>query len=343
MSFAIASESIFSDRRLHGADVRLLLAILSHTRPNKPYCWPSRARLAECIGIKSHSRVSEILARLVDYGWLSIKRTGRSSLYTVHTPATTSDVHPVQDMEETSEYLEEENPLPLVNKIEPLHCNSVLEADTQDDTLIEQQPEPLHCNVILEDNIQIDIVGAGAGTDATTEQPTRVEEDRQVERVATSQHQDATEQPESVPAPAPAQSHKPDPATRHRAIQRVLDAFRQTSGIDYSNRPATERRIARRIAKYGADAVVRAIQAKGQAFRHPIAILKPSILESVLAEIEAETRARQETLRRDQAALDELRKGTGTRTREGALRGIQALKDALGVKPKPDQDGQLRA
>lgn len=175
----------------------------------------------------------------------------------------------------------------------------------------------------------------------TVEPSTRVEESHQGEGAETTDQGEAVQVTESVSAPD--RKPRPTPEQRLAAVQKVLDAFRATSGIDYSNRPATERRIGRRIAKYGEGAIVQAIQAKGQAFRHPISILRPSILESVLAEIERDESKRQQAIERDQAALDELRRGTGQRTKEGAQKGIQMLRQAVGLRPKPDADGQMRA
>lgn len=333
MSFAIASESIFQDRRLSGADLRVLLAILSHTRPNKPYCWPSRARLAECIGIKSHSRISEILARLVALGWLSIKRTGRSSLYTVHAPCPTSDVHPVVDIEETSEYLEERTPYP------PAVSVAVTEIQTPDTQTLNQGDSPAAVVVVEQTNTGIAVADSrdsGFPTEPETVEPSdNSEEGGQGEDSATSNHREAVEPPESVPAPATASKAKVDPEERQKAIQTVLERFEQVSGIRYQGR-ATERKIGRRIERYGLALVLAVIGAKAADFQHPLVLLRPSVLESVAAELERDRQQRQQAIERDQAALDELRRPTGKRTEEGAKRGIQALKAALGMRPKPD-------
>lgn len=350
MSYAIASELTFSDRRLSGADLRVLLAILSHTRPGKPYCWPSRARIAERIGIKSHSRVSEILARLVAYGWLTIKRTGRSNLYFVHTPNTTSDVHPVVDMEDRSEYLEERPPYPP--------AVSVAWTENQDDNLpavgVIEQPECLDVDQdqgtspeTVEQSTKVEESHQGEEAETTDHREAvqvteSTEESHQGERLAESSHREAVEPSESVPAPALAPKAKRDPRERQEAIQAVLERFEQVSGIRYGGW-ATERKIARRVERYGLALVLAVIGAKGADFRHPLVLLKPSVLESVAAELERDQRERQQAIEADQRRLEAMRQGTGTRTREGAQRGLQALKAALGMRGKPPDDGALTA
>lgn len=309
-TFAIANESIFQDRRLSGADIRLLLAILSHTRPNKHYCWPSRARLAELIGIKSHSRVSEILARLVSYGWVSIKRTGRSSLYTVHTPNTTSDVHPIQDIEDISEIFEKRTPYPL----------SQAQSNTPDPEAV--QPTA----TTKEKSNQEERLAKSAHWEAV--QPTEstaVEEKDQEEQLAKSAHWEAIQPTESAPARKPRQT----PEQRQADVQRVLEAFKRTSGIDYSNRPATERRIARRVERYGLAFVLSVITAKAQDFNHPIVLLKPSILESVGAEIERDRQEAQKRTESTQNVTTERRRILDEGTREVARANLAIMKAIL--------------
>lgn len=279
MSYAIADTAIFQDRRLSGADARLLLAILSHTRPNKPYCWPSRARLAELIGIKSQSRVSEILSRLVGYGWISIKRTGRSSLYTVHAPCPTSDVHTCLDIEVISERFEESPPFP------PLDWS-----DTQDATQpLESAPAP-------------------------------------------EQHQDAVEAAQSRLERIAAAQRLVTQLNRITGLQLPLDA----SGI-------AVRRAARALNSYTEQEIQAVILAFALGFHRPASLLKSSILEPLIAEQRRRDRDALERARRDRETIEAMRQPTGTRTKEGTQRGLAMLREAVGLKTKPNGDGQMRA
>lgn len=95
-AFAVVTPDMISDRRLGASDLRVLLALLTFARPDKPECWPSRETIGERCGIASVSRISAVLSRLVQFGWITIHHRQGSNLYRIHPPSTTTATDPAE-------------------------------------------------------------------------------------------------------------------------------------------------------------------------------------------------------------------------------------------------------
>lgn len=67
-------QAAYSDRRLRGSDLRVLLALEGYTDP-KGHCWPSQGRIARELDMQ-RPHVNRAIARLEEFGYLV--RAGRS-------------------------------------------------------------------------------------------------------------------------------------------------------------------------------------------------------------------------------------------------------------------------
>lgn len=310
-----------TDRRLGLTDLRVLGAVASFASPSQPSCWPARASIGVRCGIASESRVSKALHRLESFGWLEITRRQGSNLYRVlHgakapeqtcTPLCSSDVHPAVHAEQT---IEQTISIPLPPG----------EPETETET---SRPDPEALEPIAEI-----VEKVAKGEDAAPSAP----------------HDPATEQPQGALDPQP-QPKAVEAATgrseRIQAAMRVVERLNQTTGLQLplDAKGTSVRRAARALNSYTEQEIQAVILAFALGFHRPASLLKSSVLEPLIAEQRRRDRDALERARRDREAIEAMRQGTGTRTREGALRGLQMLREAVGLKTKPDTDGQMRA
>lgn len=273
--FALAPIELALDTRLNASDYRVLIGLLTFAGKDRK-CFPERETLAKRLGL-SVTRVSEVLSRLVDLGWVRIKRTGRASLYSITLPAL--------DLPETATVIPPA-PLPDAPKATPEAVAAPAGGFTSD-----VNPGP-------------DI---GSITDYVSHQAPSAPPRPAPETAPVSLHIAQTpDQPVSRPSASTVtprsaaadnrhQEHREGSETRRtradisegrrNAVQRVLDAFKRVCGVDYPSSGAIARRINERLDDYSDSELVGIIEAKGPVFRHPAALLKPELVESIGAEL----------------------------------------------------------
>lgn len=90
MRYRVPQEA-FADRRLQGNDLRVLLAIASHAKPDGS-CWPAQGTIAERLGMH-RPNVNRSVGRLEGFGYLfRVGRSGyRSCLYYLTVPTDADD------------------------------------------------------------------------------------------------------------------------------------------------------------------------------------------------------------------------------------------------------------
>lgn len=277
--FALAPIELALDTRLNASDYRVLLGLLTFAQKETRECFPKRETLAARLGL-SVTRVSEVLSRLVDLGWVRIKRTGRASTYSITLPAL--------DLPEPAKVIPPA-PLPDAPKATPEAVAAPAAGFTSD-----VNPGP-------------DI---GSITDYVSHQapsaPPRPAPETAPVALHIAQTPDqpvsrpsaSTVTPRSAAADDRHQEHREGSETRRtradradisegrrNAVQRVLDAFKRVCGVDYPQGGAIARRINERLDHYSDSELVGIIEAKGPVFRHPAALLKPELVESIGAEL----------------------------------------------------------
>lgn len=79
------------------------------------------------------------------------------------------------------------------------------------------------------------------------------------------------------------------------AVSRVLSVFKKVCGVDYPTTGAIAQKVAQAVEVHGEQELTKVIEAKGAAFRHPLALLKPEMVESIGAELNRERPTEQPT------------------------------------------------
>lgn len=342
MPYALAPLALATDTRLTLTDTRLLLGLLSFTKPDTMTCWPSRRTLAERLGVSSVSRISATIKRLESLGWLQVTRRYGSSMYRVIVPDT-PPLHPVV----------EAPPPPRSGRPEQTS---------------EQTKDPL-----------TPARGGTARRATGAERRQQSDGSRATDVDVLALDQRFSEQgitsAEAVPA-SPCATHsdarsKPRPAVQRsgqrlrgsqEAVQTLIKRLSEIVGRPLPQGRATEQMVRRRVGRYGEQAIIsvaahKASQWRGTTFeRHlsaPHVWLSPTRLESALAELEHKQEARlqrerlaerreQDQQRRERLA-ERRQQGSGSQsdgTREAARAGVAMLRAALGLRPA---DGEVTA
>lgn len=265
--FAIVPDSIIQDRRLGLSDIRVLFSLLSFTRPDQQFCWPSRETIGQRCGIASTSRISNVLARLVKLGWISITPRQGSNLYRILTPPDptkpqlpctpihTAAVHDGVHAEETRE----ETKKTLTPIVVPVGVG-------------EREREK---SIIVPESIPVAIVEAVAVPVAVPEAVAIVE----AETVAVA---------EAV------------------AIVTHLNQI-TGSHLPTHARSATVQRVVSHLKTFSAEDIRDAITFGAKAFRIPAAMLSPSCLESLVSQAKAERERSSARIDQERAVIASLR------------------------------------
>lgn len=278
--FAITPIELALDTRLNASDYRVLIGLLTFADKDTRECFPKRETLAARLGL-SVTRVSEVLSRLVDLGWVYIKYTGRASIYKITLPAL--------DLLEAAKGLPA-TPLPVVSPAAQDALATPTEGFTSDvnpcieigsitDYVSHQSPSAPP-RLTSDETATVALHTTETPTPAVST-PTTPKLNRSI-AAADKSNQDRQERPRT-------RRTKADRAIidegRRNAVQRVLDAFKRICGIDYPQGGAIARKISERLDDYSDDQLVEIIEAKGPVFRHPAALLKPELVESIGAEL----------------------------------------------------------
>lgn len=78
---------------------------------------------------------------------------------------------------------------------------------------------------------------------------------------------------------------KKDKTCPSEAVRSVLSLFSEVCGVTYPMTGAIAQKVSQALSEHGVHKLTKVIKAKGAAFRYPLALLKPEIVESVAAEL----------------------------------------------------------
>ena len=300
-AFAICPTSLISDRRLTLTDTRTLLGLLSFTQPDRLICWPSRRTLAERIGVSSLARISQTIARLENLGWLAVTRREGSSLYQITPPDPDTGATPRTVGGATPRTVPPEETIEFT-KIPPNpqggECQSATE--TQLPT-----PEPQ----LLASVPQLETPEPQEPTPAPT-----------VAEPVTPQLADSTPTvTEPTPAPAPTVAD----------AQAIVEHLNQVTGsrLPTHGNAAIVRSVTKRLKHFSSEEIKNAISHGAKAFRIPSAMLKPSILESLISQVRADKARHSARIAQERDLIASLRPAAPStpETAKTALTGLRRL------------------
>lgn len=306
--FALVPTTVSTDCRLTTAEHRVLGALFSFRSSADDWLvWPSRARIGERSGITNADHVSRILGRLKGKGWIRIKRRRGSSLY-----------HLAPDGRQSR----------------PAHYPADLDLRTtpqMEETKGEEIKSPL----------------TPQGGRADEAIPTIVQVETWAPAIQGSPPQDPGGQPATEAGPpiegptTEPSAEKPQGAVaRTAAAQRVIAHLNTKTDSQLPTAPhsAHVRRAARRLRHHSEAEITQVIDAKAREFRHPAALLKPSLIESVLSDLRKAAEERAKRLQRERECLPIRPVRVNPQAAQGAL---SAMRQALGVRegPRGQQEG----
>jgi uncharacterized phage protein (TIGR02220 family) len=336
-SFALAPLALATDSRLTLTDTRLLLGLLSFAKPDTLTCWPSRKTLAERLGISSVSRISETIARLESLGWLEVTRRLGSSLYRI-TPPLHPGVEPPPpprsgQPEQTTEQTNH-SPLPPQAGDGASSANEV--------------PSPLTLDHADEPPVAAETVAVMEAVAAVVTEQAQTEACQQRQADEPSVTTEAVKVAEAVVTSSVTEEAQPEARQeRHEAAVRVITHLNKTTGQHLPTDGATARLVRRRLVRYSEQDLTAVVDMKRRQWketeleRHltPRTLFRPTALEGYISEVRQAQEQRQKHLQTLKSAIPA---PPVNATKEGAARGIAALKAALGMRDKP-ADGCLSA
>lgn len=306
-AFALVPTTVIADSRLTLAEHRVLGALFSfRSSANDWRVWPSRQAIADRCGVTSLDYVSRVLGRLEAKGWVDIRRRRGASLYHL-----SPDGRPPRP----------DHPCAGLDLTTPVQM---------EETQGEETKSPL--------------TPQGGRAEAPTTTTVRVEASTPAIEVAppsASVGQRASETREPIEGPTtepPADTHQ-GAAVRTAAAQRLIVHLNAKTGAQLPTTPhsAHVRRAARRLRHHSEAEITQVIDAKAREFRHPAALLKPSLIESVLSDLRKAAQDRVKRLQSERDCLPRLPARVNPQAAQGAL---SAIRQALGVRDgRRRQDG----
>ena len=273
--FAITPLEVITDRRLLASDLRVLLALLTYVDRDTLQCFPKRSTLAERIGL-SVQRVQQVLTRLADLGWIERQRTGRATLYRI-TP-------PTLDQEATGGHRrpQEATQAPTTGFLSDGNTGVSIASIEGTDHLSDQLPAPLALATAPDSATRIDQEQRQRQEQQEREQERQRDQERQARQ---ERHQERQER-----RIARRQERQATAGTRleaaQEAVQRVLSVFQTVCNVTYPSNGAIAGKVASAIEQHGEQVLTRVIRHRGQTFRHPTALLRDDLIESISAEID---------------------------------------------------------
>lgn len=149
-------------------------------------------------------------------------------------------------------------------------------------------------------------------------------------------------QPAPVVEPEPPQASVPATTDRRQAAVRVIDHLNRTTNQHLPTDGATARLVRRRLGRHTEQDLIAVIDHKRQQWkgteleRHltPRTLFRPTALEGYLSEVRQAQEQRQKRLERERQHIEQIRPEPSKATPERAMRGLAALKAALGMRDK---------
>ena len=141
-----------------------------------------------------------------------------------------------------------------------------------------------------------------------------------------------TEIPESIPAPQLSATVPEEPTPDVATAQAIVEHLNATTHSHLPTDPNASivRRVTRRLKTFAPQDIKAAITHGANVFRIPSAMLKPSILESLISQVKADAERHQARLAKDRAVLESLKPPPPTEaTREVAISALAAMRRML--------------
>lgn len=281
MTYAIIPLEVAFDRRLNASDLRALIALQSFANRNGE-CFPRLATLAARIKI-SVTRTSELIQRLVKLGWLIVTRTGRASRYKIVTPEHLLSTPPKESLPVETDSLSTR--CTLKSDFNPVLEDALrnIEQTISTETPLNPPADGLadqHAHVATKGGEQLALdFNAPRPAPAPRPEPTP----KPVEPPPVPAEAPKTAQNDTKAA-AVVRPQRVEAKTPENSVKAVLGAFKKFCGLEFSENGAVATKIGKAIQRNGLKPVLQTIEAKGAAFKFPLALLKDAVIESTQAE-----------------------------------------------------------